>query len=280
MKLYAKDVVSGGIKPLNLSDNPTQQELDNAIKQLADAQHIGPFILSNDPPPKDELVPASLKELIKPKLLHSLDDGASGLPTPTPPKPTSPTNLPVGQSDELIVSTSPVTGLYVKSIDTGAYLSSNFPGLQPAFPQTTYMQLSTYWKQVGLAVLVGPQTYTHTVSFEKGMSSTDSTTLSAELGVSLPHLSAKISSTTSHSVTTSEATTITDSYELKIEAGKTTVYVLWQLMVKLLFLDKDLTPVVWNGDLNIGKKIPLTFPNEKRISMFNTVFSDPTTFKT
>lgn len=283
MVLYARNVVSEKTTLLDLSDAPTQEEFETVMQQLSDTQHAGPFIILTEKNPADVKSTAPAKEPGETERLSSLDNIVSNLPTPTPPKPQSPTNFPPDRSEELIVSTNPVSGLYVALGNT--YFPVDDPifngGLQPPFPQNVYAQLSTYWEKAGTATIVGPQTYTHEVSFEAGMTVTDSTTLSAELGVSIGKLSAKIAATTSHSVTTSQSRTVTDSYELKVGDSETAVYVLWQLIAKIRFVDADNNPIEWAGILKTPiANFKVTFPNERRLSMFNTVYSDRTDFKT
>ncbi|WP_430475048.1 hypothetical protein ACQ0MK_04800 [Thalassospira lucentensis] len=285
MQLYARNAVSGKTTQFDFPDTSSQEELENAMAQFSKARPAQPVIISTASPPKATRAASAPNQQAQSERLVSLKSSASGLPTPTPPKPTSPTKFPPEHSEELIVSTNRITGLHINHRNTYVPALPPIKGwsTDPEFPQIAYVQLSTYWKNVGTAVITGPQTYTHTVSYEQGMSVTDSETLSAELGVAVGDLAATINRTTNHSITTSETTTITDSYELSVADSQTTVYILWQLIAKLRFLDANKRPINWKGSIRVpplGAPLPATFPNEKRLSMFDTVYSDRTNFKT
>jgi hypothetical protein len=105
----------------------------------------------------------------------------------------------------------------------------------PAYTLT----LRRYWLQVpGAYTLIQPggafeQTYTTTV----GISETNSTTLTASLGVSGGGLSAAISAAFTYSVTTSLQTSVSTKYSAGApEDGFERVWVLWQLVDELVAL--------------------------------------------
>jgi hypothetical protein len=102
------------------------------------------------------------------------------------------------------------------------------------------LTMRRYWRQV-------PGTHTHVLpggGFQKaystthGISQTDSEAISAELGIDAGGLSAKLTATFEHSVTTSsensEMTTFTAGAP---EAGFTRVWLIWQLVDELVALD-------------------------------------------
>ncbi|WP_146250817.1 hypothetical protein [Nonlabens dokdonensis] len=204
----------------------------------------------------------------------------SNIPTPPIPKPTSPNDLPPTESNKLIVSSNPISNLNINLNGKAFVPSSKFP-TRPSFPTNIHLQFSTYWKQVGTAVIVGEQVYIKEISYTNGMSTTKSETLSAEVGVAYGALSAKITATVGHSVTISNETTITDTYNINVSKGTTTVYVLWQLVEEYLFVDSNGQPINWSGNIFPGGLIglPVTFPNEPKLNQSNTVYSDRTDFK-
>jgi hypothetical protein len=281
MQLYTMNVATGETSSIDVSDNQSQSDIEAALNALSTGKE-DTFLFSPKPFIEGKLPSVSDLEIDKPQLISSLDDLSSNLPAPRAPKPTSPTDYPPKTSEERIVSTNPVTGLYVLVDKFNQYWPiANLPfnaHLTPPFATPTYIQLSTYWERIGIATVTGPQTYTYSESFTTGMSTTDATTLSAELGVSVPHLSAKISQTTSYSVTTSQERTVTDTYQIPVAAGQTCVYVLWQLMAKMRFLDSNLNPIHWTGSVNFMTKLNAWFPNEIRTSMTKTIYSDRTDF--
>jgi hypothetical protein len=101
------------------------------------------------------------------------------------------------------------------------------------------LTLRQYWRQV-------PATYTHvfpgdgytkSYSVSHGVSTTDSQTLSAELGIAVEGLSAKLSTSFSHSVTVTDETTEQTSYTVGAPATGIRVWVLWQLIQEIVALD-------------------------------------------
>lgn len=83
-------------------------------------------------------------------------------------------------------------------------------------------------------------TYTKEYATSVGIETTDSTTLAAELGIDIKGLSAKLTATFQHSVTTSETRSETTSYSVggPLE-GFTRVWMLWQLFDELAALDEN-----------------------------------------
>lgn len=131
-------------------------------------------------------------------------------------------------------------------------------------PQANYvLTMRSYWALV-------PNTYTHVNpggSFQKefsttaGISTTDAETISAELGVGVDGLSAKLSVELSHSVTTSSSQTETTTYNVGAPAdGFTRVWMLWQLVDEIVALDPATGDVVANptrrGDVNWSEHNP------------------------
>jgi len=128
--------------------------------------------------------------------------------------------------------------------------------LDTPHPNADAIAVMNYWDGQGAAqytltgrsywVLV-PGTYTQVTpggGFQKeytstvGIATTDSQTLSSELGVDGSGLSAKVSVAFTHSVTTSSASSVTTTYSVGAPAaGFTRVWMLWQLCDELSALD-------------------------------------------
>lgn len=275
-QLFAYNVATGGMTTLDVTETPNANPIEAALAQLhasgfdgGNASHL--IITENAIPdwqPKVEKAPIAAAARVS----------GSDLPTPPIPKPASPTVLPPQKSNELVVSCNPVSGLYVQLNGQG-YIPANQPALSPPFPTSVNLQFSTYWEQVGIAIVTGQQVYTKSIGFTQGMSDTNSQTLSAEFGVSYGALSAKVTATIEHSITISSETSVTDTYEITVPSGTTSVYVLWQLKEKFLFVDGAGQPISYSGKLNIGPfLIPASFPNDPRFNQSNTVYSDRTDF--
>ena len=138
---------------------------------------------------------------------------------------------------------------------------SSIPGVLVNYwdgqPPAAYtLTLRSYWQLI-------PSTYTQVSSgggFEKeytttvGISNTESSTLSAELGVEVEGLSAKISASFTSSVTTTSETQETTKYTVgSPEKGYTRVWMLWQLVDELVALDpqgKIVSNPTRRGDVN------------------------------
>ena len=120
-----------------------------------------------------------------------------------------------------------------------AYLETYWDG-QPAANYTLTMR--QYWLQVpGTYTLIQPGgSFTKSFDLSHGISDTDSETISAELGVSVDGLSASVTATFSHSVTTSTEASVTTTYTAGPPLdGYQRVWVLWQLIDELVALDPN-----------------------------------------
>ncbi len=268
-KVNLYDPRSGKAIALNVpiaQENNLINEATAKVGELGYKDALGSVIIT------EKQLPEDWNEQLNTSMVHSEED----IPTPKIPLPANPNQLPPAKSDVLIVSTNLIQDLHVLVGDS-FYIPANSPGLNPSFPADVYLQFSTYWKQAGTAVVVGEQDYTKSVEITKGMSSTRSSQLSAELGVSYDALSAKVSATIGYSVTISEEVSVTDTYKISVPKGTTTVYVLWQLVEEYLFTDADGKPIDYNGHYQV---FPATFPNAPRYNQSNTVYSNRTDFKT
>jgi len=138
-------------------------------------------------------------------------------------------------------------------------------------PAAYTLTIRSYWQLVPKSYAqVAPRGgFTQQFASTVGISETDSQTISAELGVDVKGLSAKVSYSSTHSVTTSSQTeeTTTHSSGDPLD-GFTRVWMLWQLVDEIIALDA-IGNVVSNptrrGDVNWSEHNPsgayLDYPN-------------------
>ena len=194
----------------------------------------------------------STDTVFRPEVMTYAD---SPLP-PFPPITDILTQLP-DQSDPIVIATSPVRLLlYANSDNSGnsAYVADipgtmtpgnysflkNYWGDGPARQYT--LTLRRYWRQVpGTYTLVLPGgAFKKTFTTSHGISTTDSQSLSAELGVEGGGLSAKISATFSHSVTVSDATQESSEFSAgEPPPNSQRVWIIWQLVEEIVALDSN-----------------------------------------
>lgn len=112
-----------------------------------------------------------------------------------------------------------------------------------------------FWRLVDGSYTQLPEGNSQSITYSQttGISETDSKSLSAEMGVSGDGLSAKISATFSHSITTSSEQT--SSHTLAVAApdkGQVRVWMAWQLCDEIVALmpDGSTLPVGDRGDAN------------------------------
>lgn len=168
------------------------------------------------------------------------------------------------QSDPKVVSTSTKRlALYADSDEDSknAYVGDQAgvaaPGLT-AFLETYWdgkpasdytLTMRQYWRMVpGTYTLVQPGgSFTRSYQVTTGISTTDTDTLSAELGISGDGLSASVSASFSHSVTTSEETIVKTTVSAGAPPdGSQRVWVLWQLVDEIVALDPSGNVLVAN----------------------------------
>lgn len=197
---------------------------------------------------------------------------------PPVPVPTTPSDVLPKKSGYLTISTSPyykdgdikdgkvpVNVLY-KGKGMPAYNKidgqSNY--VLPEFP-TQQLQNQRYWLNTFSITVSGPQTFTREIETIQGMSTTDMSTFSAELGVAVSDLSVKVSASTSHTVTITESNTVTDTYNFTVPKGKIGVWTLWQLVDVFIFVDENEVPITWIGNIYMGG-----FPIGENYACINT----------
>jgi hypothetical protein len=180
--------------------------------------------------------------------------------------PQTPTDIPPARWPETNVLMAPTVtiGAFVK-IGTG-FLSVDdavkmFPNsyFSPAFPTPVQIMYGAYWQRVYTQVLSGQGNYKRMIATTHGVSTTDSQTLGAELGVSGMGLSAKLSATFSTAVTITDQTTTTDEYDISCAANQTVIFTLWQLVEVYTLVDAAGKPISYNGNLMYPSPIGGTF---------------------
>ncbi len=273
--VHIQNVITGNSIKVDIPVTEKRNFFDNLNRRLKEEGLYG----IKDQLVISEAINNNARSVISPTNTQNI----TNIPTPAIPRTNSPLEIPPSTSEELIVSKNKVENPSV-SID-GSYIPindlKNIGPVTPAFPNEIYLQFSTYWKQIGAAAITGDQDYSKSVTFTSGMSKTDSTSISAQLGVNVQGLSASISKTVGHSITINSETTITDMYDIKVSKDKTTVYILWQLVQKYVFVDAKGTTIEWTG--HFGTSIPsigitTKFPNDPRYNESNIVYSDRMNF--
>jgi len=113
-----------------------------------------------------------------------------------------------------------------------------------------------YWSQLDSCALQPGTSFSRTNSITTGVSTTDSQSLSYQLGVGLDGLSASLSETFEHSVTVSSETTTTKAWNID-PPTKPLQFVLWQLMEEIVALTPSGQIVTWpsgsiTADIQMG----------------------------
>lgn len=149
---------------------------------------------------------------------------------------------------------------------TAPALLNYWDGQPPAEYTLTMRQ---YWRQVDSSYTRIPEGNSMSISYTKtyGISTTDSQSISAELGVEAGGLSAKVTAEFSHSVTTSQETSETKTISVASPgAGMIRVWLAWQLVDEIVALDRsgNTIPFGDNGSSNrkgeiLWVKIPFSY---------------------
>lgn len=215
--------------------------------------------------------------------VFSLEEVAKDNSLPPIPKPATYLSQVPAQSESITVSNNPI-GLFFQSI--GKYLPVAGATLNPPFPQNCTIGYKRYWLNNFTQRIGGPQQFSHTVSSTKGMNQTDSTSLSAELGVAYGALSAKLTASTSHSITILESTATTNKMSVSVPSNKNCVFTSWQLVEEFVLLGPDGNPVNWSGKWELSKRagilppiwITASFPQHAFVNNVNSFASTPVFF--
>lgn len=171
-----------------------------------------------------------------------------------------------------------------------AYGQSGFPmggnpqlHLDPAFPIGAKIAYNIYWSMQKSYTLTGPQNFSDEIDYTQGATETDTTTMSAELGVDVKYLSAKLTKTVSRSVSVNTETTEKRITSTTVDKGIVRVWTVWQLVETYQLLASDGTPLpaysggVYGSPL-IGKVSDAVFPGGELVNKTPIIFEDATDF--
>lgn len=163
-----------------------------------------------------------------------------------------------------------------------------FPGdlgfhLDPAFPIGAKLAYNIYWSLQKSYTLTGPQNFSDEIDYTQGAAETDTTTMSAELGVDVKYLSAKLTETVSRSVSVTTETTEKRITSTTVDKGIVRVWTVWQLVETYQLLASDGTPLpaysgfVYGSPL-FGKASDAIFPGGELVNKTPIIFEDATDF--
>jgi starvation-inducible outer membrane lipoprotein len=216
------------------------------------------------------------------------------LDAPLIPKPTDKDSVPPKQSEEKIVSVEPYykTGDFQKGGKpvnvTINGTKTHFPAfnleeaynkawVQPHFP-TQRIQLVRFWKNTFYTGLAPKQQFSKSITTIEGMEKLQEETFSAELGVEVKGLSAKLSYALKNSVTIKSSIESTDTYNYSVPKDKVASWTLWQLVEKFVFVDENDKPIDWKGNAimkmsSMSMNAPASFNNKEgylnRLPIYN-----------
>jgi hypothetical protein len=123
---------------------------------------------------------------------------------------------------------------------TPSVLSEYWDG-QPAWDYT--LTLLQYYKKVCAGVLEPGADFNREVAKTHGISSTESMTLSASLGIEAKGLSAKVEATFGRAVTVNDESTVTEKFLVKSPKKGKRVFVIWQRVYEIAALGHDGNPI-------------------------------------
>lgn len=179
-----------------------------------------------------------------------------GTPLPPIPVPKSVLDQPPKFSDRIVVATNPTEKLLLWwDYDHGDIqfwipnvVGAQFGGLPgstinyfygPPIPDYT-LTYRRYWQQLDYQAMGAGTSYNAVEQITHGVSTTDSQSLSAELGVEGAGLSAKLTATFEHSVTIADETTVTKTWAVDAAPANTVnVWVFWQLVEEFVALGSN-----------------------------------------
>jgi hypothetical protein len=127
-------------------------------------------------------------------------------------------------------------------------LNNWWPGHEPAGPRM--LILRHFWRMVpGTFTHIAPGTHlSKSWAYTHGVSTTDSQSITATVGIAAEGLSAGLSATFSHSITISDQQTQTTTFTVDPPAdGQIRVWVLWDLMYEFLIVNQNNGQVLPTG---------------------------------
>lgn len=174
-----------------------------------------------------------------------------GSPLPPIPVPSSSSDLPPIESAHMVLSDSGTRlGLFFEATKGGGSgwvadaPNTSFPGsavtlvnYDGSWTAPDYkLTLRRFWRRKEYTQVPPGQSFSQTYELQYGVSTTNSVTLSAELGVEAAGLSAKLTATFEQSITVSTQSTASVTYGDTAPAGSLDVWVLWQLVDEVVAL--------------------------------------------
>jgi hypothetical protein len=200
------------------------------------------------------------------------------------PKPASPDDVLPETSDALLVAANGVD-LFIQLQQNGMFVPVSHPGftnkLKPPFPKDALVNYKLYWEKVK-SWRLGPGTFQRDVVHRVGTATQDSTTISAELGVTLDWLSAKLSGTLNHSISITQETETSEHYSFTVPDNKTCIFTIWNLVQQFEFTDSAGNLLNWSGAVliseNLGVGVLATLPKQRLTNRGADVAQDPVMF--
>ena len=265
MEMFAMSV-SGKTGKVTIS--PTDSDPRDALRAQGftdqDLQHL---ILSSTPFAR----PRSLDVMAVARATLDLEE----LPVP---RPKTPNDVLPKNSDEKLISSNGFTPCVLLTPGWYRSVADNL-GLDPPFPPNCRMDYRLYWVNEYSEAITGPQSYDKTVKVATGQSTTDTTQLSAEVGVKIGDISAKLSETTTHSVTITNQTEDDETFHLSVPAGKIGVWTLWQLAEAFVIVDQNGNPLSYSGSTPRGFiNANVTLPQNRFVNLRSQYRADVVTF--
>jgi hypothetical protein len=228
-----------------------------------------------------------------------------GSPLPVIPKPTGLGDRP-SDSPRIVVSTTKEklnvlwdcddnsSQFYVIDPDPSNSVVSN--NAQPSSVMIEWwggrpdytLTMRRYWTIADWTQVVYADTYTKSLTETYGVSTTETTSLSAEIGVEFEGLSAKMTQTFETSTTISSESTTTEEWQFKNEEKGSIAYaILWQLVEEFAALDANAKYVSWPRGVWAARWSPmpgiqadgaLLLPQNQFISLTKVFVQDITYF--
>jgi hypothetical protein len=153
-------------------------------------------------------------------------------------------------------------------------------GLQPPFPNNIRVAYKIYWDLQEAFSVVGQQNFQREIDYTTGSVVTDSTTFSAELGVKIGDLSAKLSQTMAHSVSISTQSTDKQTFGYQIPQGSVSIIAFWQLVELYALVDLDGLALTYNGRYSVfNARVPVSFPASTLVNRTPHIVADRTDFQ-
>jgi hypothetical protein len=119
--------------------------------------------------------------------------------------------------------------------------------LTPPFPADTKLAYKLYWKKIDQRIIPPNAGFEQKYTVRHGVTTNDSQTFGAELGVKAGALSAKLTETTTHSIQIVDEDTMETDYSLPALADKIQVWSVWQLVEEFAWVDSNRVEINYNG---------------------------------